>query len=863
MSTHEQMRKVDSLRKILRKNIDKFHTTKKDQLDNYDRPTCTDFKACLNNYKERLDKLDYEYLDLLPNADDEEAAIYDAEVEEVMEYSNKVILSLNAIDERLTNIQTSTQTATVNTNLTNNTNNGTMTNNNGHSKAKLKPLELPTYSGKETENFAEFLDTVEEMLEGRGLDNIEKFIHFKNCLSGDPLHAIAAFGHKNDSYDRARQKLIEIFLNSDEKKFKLLNALNGLRYNYSKDTLLSFFGNLDTLLKEIETTQIDIKYVIQYFAWNSIRSNRMLADIYRKVTDEAYPTLTLIQDKQNKVMRLYNEQQAEYKAFKARKNQMFNKNKATDRQPSTKSNTVTENSLAANIPNSRYSNSNNNEKKMWCYLCKGTNYDHNHAIYKCPQFITSKQKLARLNILKNCLKCGRNTHTSNKCDFIFRNQCKYCNGPHFPWICPNNENAKSMVEFECESTNENSDYEEENVECEENENERSEDEYEDEIEDVKVTMVSTRANKSCLPSNAILPTFKGRVNGIDVRGLKDSGAQKCFISSSLVKNANLKPGQKVELTVSGFNSAKTYQTYEVKVPLQFGGKTFNLDMIILPEVSTKFSADGISSVAVGFEEKGYVLADPELKYDRNMVGNMDMVLGISATHVFMEKVRTYGENDSTYFLETIGGIMPIGHSLQSYSNLKYLPHADKNAIVNVNCKLNKINLSTNSNVIPKLKTKNPELKKSKTSVRSKSRTRSKSRSKSRSRSKNRVLIKKDSNSQIKKKLTKTSEINKSILKKPKPVLKIQSEKPKSNVKFQEKVKVNKKGVTSIATPATIEVRACTLPDHSDRRDSDSEDNINDSETLLDTYQLGDIGKNFLQSLTPGYTKQQYLATVLT
>ena len=158
------------------------------------------------------------------------------------------------------------------------------------------------------------------------------------------------------------------------------------------------------------------------------------------------------------------------------------------------------------------------------------------------------------------------------------------------------------------------------------------------------------------------------------------------MNDRIVREAKLQYGKKIELTVSGFNSSKTYNTYDVEVPLQFSNKVYKLNMIVLPIISTKFAADGISELAAGFLAKGYKLADPALLNDRNCVDNLDMVLGIDATRIFMEKVRTYGQYEENIFLETTAGVMPVGHSLMGYSGLKYLPEASKNTKVHNNAR---------------------------------------------------------------------------------------------------------------------------------------------------------------------------------
>ena len=153
----------------------------------------------------------------------------------------------------------------------------------------------------------------------------------------------------------------------------------------------------------------------------------------------------------------------------------------------------------------------------------------------------------------------------------------------------------------------------------------------------------------------------------------------------------MKAGKSIELTVNGFNSSKKYNTYEVDFPLKFGGKVYNLEAVVLPDVSTRFAADGIGSLAAWFVSKGYTLADPALIHYRNIVEDLDVVLGVDAAGLFMGKVVFYGENMQSQYLDTPGGVMPIGHSLTGYSNLRFLPtkKAKTNTPVTPNLLLNK------------------------------------------------------------------------------------------------------------------------------------------------------------------------------
>ena len=507
---------------------------------------------------------------------------------------------------------------------------------------------------------------------------------------------------------------------------------------------------------------------------------------------------------------------------------------------------------------------------------KGTSKVNTHAIYRCPNYQTSGEKIARLSELNCCTRCGFSKHVSKDCTFTFHNKCRHCSGKHHSWLCNTNTSAKGLVESVNKSAHSvNDDSDSENESSSENESET------ESIEEVSVSMCSTTVKKSCLPSNAILPTCQGKVNNILCRSLKDSGCQKNFIASSLVKAAGLTPGQQIELTISGFNSAKTYKTYEVNVPFEFGGKVFDLEMIILPSISTKFSADGISSLASSLESKGYLLADTALKNDRNLVEDLDMVLGISATQVFMEKVIPYGENDENYFLETIGGIMPIGHSLNSYSSLKYLPHADKNPKVSKLVKLSTYQntVNQNSDNLKLLEAKNEKIVKPiaapTATKKSQNTTSQETKNHENEKSKNTKGLAKSQNSEKTVKREKTKKLknarsrsrshvrsrgrNQGSVVKNKPEHKSKErtikEKEKKNLK-KNKNKIT--GNVAIATPATIEVRSCSsVEDNSETKVNNSvkkkvtiKDHAENSQEILN------VGSNFLRSLTPGYSKQQ-------
>ena len=451
----------------------------------------------------------------------------------------------------------------------------------------------------------------------------------------------------------------------------------------------------------------------------------------------------------------------------------------------------------------------NNKSKVWCPLCKGLG-DNNHKIFQCPRFPTSKDKIERLKSLGGCVKCSYTTHKTHECTFKFNTKCPHCSSEsHYSWLCPQTLTARKGVEGGSEQGAEaiidDSIYGSvlDGSECEE-----SESGSESAPEDVNVSMCHVTSKALSLPSNAILPTLQAEVQGVTAHCLLDTGCQKHFISVDLFKKAKLKAGKSIELTINGFNSSKKYNTYEVNFPIKFGGKIYNLEAVVLPDVSTRFAADGIGSLAAGFVSKGYTLADPALVHYRNIVEDLNVVLGVDAAGLFMGRVVFYGKNMQSQYLDTPGGVMPIGHSLTGYSNLRFLP--TKKA-------------KTNNSVAPQ--PPNPPVSKAPSPPKNKMTNQPNLKSKSTNPPPNKPF-----------KIKTSSHSKKESTKK-------ESTKRESTKKLSKRKKLRSN--VAVTTPATITTkqifeRACTI----------SEETSSDKSTGTG------VGQCFLNSLTPGYSKQQ-------
>ena len=242
---------------------------------------------------------------------------------------------------------------------------------------------------------------------------------------------------------------------------------------------------------------------MQYFIWKSIKTNRFLANEFKKLTEDPIPDLDFLNDKRDVVIRRYLSNQSEYK-------QRFSHNNKNKTNKTKAHSATAENSMAANIPQSKYSS--NNKAKVWCALCKGLG-DNSHKIYQCPRFPTSKDKIERLKSLGGCVKCSYTSHKTQDCTFKFNSKCRHCSSEsHYLWLCPQMLTARKGVEggsdqgVEAVIDDDDSMYGSvmDESECEESE-------IESVPEDVNVSMCQVTSKALSLPSNAILPTLQAEV----------------------------------------------------------------------------------------------------------------------------------------------------------------------------------------------------------------------------------------------------------------------------------------------------------------------------------------------------------------
>ena len=157
------------------------------------------------------------------NEDDTQYDVLEAEVEKSLEYELKIRKHLAELKCKISSLNITTASAS--------NNSGNQSNNNAtivsglNASMKFQEVPLPSYAGKETESYDDFIANFEAIAAQSNARNFEKFLLLKKCLKGEAEKVISGIGIADDSYDNAKNFLKKAFADGTKQKFALLEKM--------------------------------------------------------------------------------------------------------------------------------------------------------------------------------------------------------------------------------------------------------------------------------------------------------------------------------------------------------------------------------------------------------------------------------------------------------------------------------------------------------------------------------------------------------------------------------------------------------------------------------------------------------------
>ncbi|KAL7643007.1 UNVERIFIED_CONTAM: hypothetical protein RMT77_006296 [Armadillidium vulgare] len=128
---------------------------------------------------------------------------------------------------------------------------------------------LPTFSSKEGEDLAAFFSQLENTLSQHPYSDYDKLLILRQQISGRALVLIESLEPDEESYDRAKNLLMNALASPEIQKAKLIKKLAELKPTSDFDPY-SYIGEMRTLIYKTKKLDLNVEDFLQYFLWNGL-----------------------------------------------------------------------------------------------------------------------------------------------------------------------------------------------------------------------------------------------------------------------------------------------------------------------------------------------------------------------------------------------------------------------------------------------------------------------------------------------------------------------------------------------------------------------------------------------------------------
>lgn len=469
---------------------------------------------------------------------------------------------------------------------------------------QLKPLPLPTFTGKHTEWYT-FYDSFKSLVgDDKSISDIRKFHYLRGCLKDDALRCIESLSVSNANYTSAISLLENRFANKrlivQEHVTNILNIPSLVKTSHAELRQLSDTVNIN--LAALEVLELPVK------EWDAMlipiiteKFDYATKKEWQSKLDKDLPTYEglkkfiekrcRILESINCVKHAGNISNTSFKSNqtnnKPNNSQSNFKNVYYNNRTNPKNNQHNFNRQVAysvqsktvkNTYDNTTQNTNNASFVLSCVICKGS-----HSIYHCNDFLAKSvtDRLKQLQEQKICTNCFKANHEVAQCRLGIC--CKICGQRHHTMLHIN--------EFTPSST------------------------------------ISTSLH-TYVPNQVLLSTVRVLIadregNFHNCRALLDQGSQVNIITASLGKKLHLNP-QKLKTCISGINLnvSPISESVQVTVKSLYSDFARSVNCLIVAKITEKTPLITFDKAKIEMPPN-VVLSDP----DFNLSQNIDLLIG--------------------------------------------------------------------------------------------------------------------------------------------------------------------------------------------------------------------------------------------
>jgi len=510
----------------------------------------------------------------------------------------------------------------------------------GSCKLRLPDLKCDYFSGEGSTNFQfhTFLSQFKNVVGNRpNLDDATKLTYLKSYVKGYAAKIIQHLQISDVNYKVALNLLTAEFLDEEALIDDLMAKL--LKLSPKPDNT---FLEMKIFLNEVRCVISDLNLYNKDFmadnCGNLLMSHVVFSklpvlfrqELVRKLGCK-YPTLKQILDNYIEIVRILT-----MKKPGVSTENMLKTNDRPEFQKPTVSRSVTVDDPP--VPGPDYAG----PKARFCKLCSATG----HSMLHCKRYDNFASRKNRCVTLKLCLKCSSTRHAEQACNAHLSHPCLFCKSrSHISALC--SKYVPQVIHNHCLNSSNDSN------------------------------------------TNFVLPTLKVKLAVGDrittVRCLLDSGSQRSYFSSKVLRRLNINNEAQTELMVNTFlnNGSKTFNEIATTIYLP-KERDFVIPVLISEDFDLKYCVDGLKTAHDNISKK-YKLADRVVKDEVCMDG----LLGADVLQCFnsLELVNCMGGKA----LKLESGLVPIGNvdnflspaELEAkYDKRRYEDHSVDQAVVN-------------------------------------------------------------------------------------------------------------------------------------------------------------------------------------
>ena len=133
------------------------------------------------------------------------------------------------------------------------------------------------------------------MLKNYKLNDVEMFNLLEKQCQGRAKAMISSLNVINQTYQQAKQILVNAFADEMPQKYALMKEITELKFTWGSDDPFIYYSKFKKIIDTVKEISMDLDTVLLYFIWKGLPCK--FQDILVSITNKSYPNLVEVTSK--------------------------------------------------------------------------------------------------------------------------------------------------------------------------------------------------------------------------------------------------------------------------------------------------------------------------------------------------------------------------------------------------------------------------------------------------------------------------------------------------------------------------------------------------------------------------------------